>query len=496
MSKATEDIPLPFGPIFSSNSVDEKKVREFVKSVFHSNKTTTLDSVEALDVSTGWNCVLNLREDELTIQTMFDEDEEATSIPLHEIVGVKLEEQPIFESPSLLWFLSKEKKACKETKLLIHIYTFYNSGTYTVLNSNLKRQDFVFECCKNKENFTHFFQQLKKLLFENDMTPRPRKLVVIQNPIGGNGKGIQKYKEKALPIFEMAEIDLIHYETKWSKHAQQIASSLDLQGIDGIVCVGGDGIIFEVINGLMEHPNVEKAKKIPIGIIPTGSQNALSVSSSGTADPLFHAVCIAKGFRKSLDLTKIHFKETNETIYSSIFSSFGYVGDIAADSVNYRWMGSFRYIYCGGKQVLSPQFRRVRVRYLPENSKISTQNKPEDWKCLETDIVSIMICNVSCANTQLSPLAPNAELTDGCLSIVLWKKCNRVEMLNYGLKQQLGQHGNLRYCDIFKVKSLKLEPLDQGGPIDIDGEVYQCTDSINFEILPSVLTLFCQNIAK
>ena len=34
--------------------------------------------------------------------------------------------------------------------------------------------------------------------------------------------------------------------------------------------VGGDGLVHEVLNGLMDRADREKAIKIPIGIIPTG----------------------------------------------------------------------------------------------------------------------------------------------------------------------------------------------------------------------------------
>jgi hypothetical protein len=68
--------------------------------------------------------------------------------------------------------------------------------------------------------------------------------------------------------------------------------------------VGGDGLINEVVNGLMNREDKEHAIKIPIGIIPAGSQNALAVSGSGGSDPELHALAIIKG-RKCNDLVPV-----------------------------------------------------------------------------------------------------------------------------------------------------------------------------------------------
>lgn len=45
----------------------------------------------------------------------------------------------------------------------------------------------------------------------------------------------------------------------------------DLTGVDGIVCVSGDGLLYEVINGLLHRPDWRIARKLKLGIIPGGS---------------------------------------------------------------------------------------------------------------------------------------------------------------------------------------------------------------------------------
>ncbi len=55
-----------------------------------------------------------------------------------------------------------------------------------------------------------------------------------------------------------------------------MVGKMDLKLWDGIVIVSGDGLIFEVLNGLMLRDDRDEALKLPLGIIPGGSGNALA----------------------------------------------------------------------------------------------------------------------------------------------------------------------------------------------------------------------------
>lgn len=54
------------------------------------------------------------------------------------------------------------------------------------------------------------------------------------------------------------------------RHAKELALTENLSQFDGIVCVSGDGVLVEVLNGLMDRPDWERAIKMPIGIVPAG----------------------------------------------------------------------------------------------------------------------------------------------------------------------------------------------------------------------------------
>lgn len=54
-----------------------------------------------------------------------------------------------------------------------------------------------------------------------------------------------------MQIFLEAGVETRVVETERSGHATEIVEQADLSQIDGIVCVSGDGLVTEVVNGLM-----------------------------------------------------------------------------------------------------------------------------------------------------------------------------------------------------------------------------------------------------
>ena len=58
--------------------------------------------------------------------------------------------------------------------------------------------------------------------------------------------------------------------------ARDHVRTLHLSNYDAIVIISGDGLCYEVLNGIMSREDREKALKMPLGIVPGGSGNALA----------------------------------------------------------------------------------------------------------------------------------------------------------------------------------------------------------------------------
>ena len=113
---------------------------------------------------------------------------------------------------------------------------------------------------------------------------RPRKLFVILNPYGGSGNASKIWNSIAKPVLELAGIRITTVRTQRPKHAYEICLDLDLELYDGLVTIGGDGILNECVHALAERKEQGQFEKspIPVGLIPAGSYNCINQVTSGT----------------------------------------------------------------------------------------------------------------------------------------------------------------------------------------------------------------------
>jgi len=108
------------------------------------------------------------------------------------------------------------------------------------------------------------------------------------------------------PLFRAAGVKYTVIITERANHARDLLRSDPLDGFDGVISVGGDGMFSELFNGLLlrsmdenggsqnfENENFEvRAPKIRIGLIPGGSTNAVALSLYGTTDVMTAAMHI------------------------------------------------------------------------------------------------------------------------------------------------------------------------------------------------------------
>lgn len=105
------------------------------------------------------------------------------------------------------------------------------------------------------------------------------KLLVILNPKSGSGRGRESFQRRVHPILSEAEMPYDVFITRHSDYARDFVRSRDLSQWSGLVLVGGDGIVYEAINGLLERPDWQDCiERLPIAVIPCGSGNGLAKS--------------------------------------------------------------------------------------------------------------------------------------------------------------------------------------------------------------------------
>lgn len=111
------------------------------------------------------------------------------------------------------------------------------------------------------------------------ITTDERKFLVILNPKSGSGKARETFQQRVAPLLLEAEIPYELHVTKRANFAREFMRVRDIYAFKRIIVVGGDGIYFEVINGLFERPDWDRVfDELSIGIIPSGSGNGIAKS--------------------------------------------------------------------------------------------------------------------------------------------------------------------------------------------------------------------------
>lgn len=175
---------------------------------------------------------------------------------------------------------------------------------------------------------------------------RDKSILVVINPHGGRGKAKKLYETKCNPILAATECKIDIAYTKYSCHAMDIARDLDISKYDTIACASGDGIPYEIINGLYQRPDrVDAFNRLTITQLPCGSGNAMSISCHWTNNPSYATLCLVKSIESRIDIMCCSQKSYVDQFPRLSFLSQTY-GVIAESDINtefMRWMGPSRF---------------------------------------------------------------------------------------------------------------------------------------------------------
>ncbi|KAH2139697.1 hypothetical protein KXW34_003526 [Aspergillus fumigatus] len=195
---------------------------------------------------------------------------------------------------------------------------------------------------EDKAKAETFAARLLDLAYGN--AKRYRRFKVLINPFGGKGIASRLYHQYAAPILAAAHCVVEVEETTHGGHATEIAEQIDIDAYDAIVCCSGDGLPYEVFNGLAKKPNAREAlSKLAVAMIPGGSGNAMAWNLCGTGSVSVAALAIVKGVRTPIDLVSVTQGKTRTLSFLS--QSFGIVAESDLGTDNIRWMGAHRFTY-------------------------------------------------------------------------------------------------------------------------------------------------------
>jgi diacylglycerol kinase (ATP) len=279
------------------------------------------------------------------------------------------------------------------------------------------------------------------------------KILLIFNPNAGHGHAgkMLSQVERALNAHNI-EYNLLL--TQFPGHGIEITRNTDLNVYDGLVAAGGDGTLFEVINGYFQNP----AKvKIPIGILPIGTGNAFARDLELDRSSWMEAIkIIADRKTRKVDVGKFH-SNGKDNYYLNILG-LGFVADVTKIAHKLKLIGNFSYTL----GVL------IRTIFLSAD----TLSIEIDGQILERDCTFVEISNTRYTANFL--MAPGAVIDDGLLDVTIANKLNRRRLLKCFPKIFTGEHVSMPEIETFQAKSIKIVS-KKPKVLSPDGELFGTT---------------------
>ena len=176
-----------------------------------------------------------------------------------------------------------------------------------------------------------------------------KKMLFVMNPYAGTRRGAKDLSE-ILSVFNQANYEVTTYMTSGTGDAFNFAKDRS-EGMDVVVCCGGDGTLNETMSGLLTA-----GRDIPIGYIPAGSTNDFASSMKLSLNPIQAAKDIVEGQPIRYDAGRFGDR------YFAYVASFGAFTRISYNTPQYvkNALGHTAYLL-GGISELS-QIRDIHIR--------------------------------------------------------------------------------------------------------------------------------------
>jgi hypothetical protein len=180
-------------------------------------------------------------------------------------------------------------------------------------------------------------------------TAATRKFLVVVNPCSGKKKALMQCDQEVRPLFAQSNIDFDLLVTTHAGHATERMKEDggDLSEYDGVIAVGGDGLLYEMMQGVQTRGDCnDLLRRMTFGIIPAGSGNGLAASivhSAGEVDSILaNTFVICKNGSKPSDLSLYETAAGNKYL-SFLSCSWGIVADVDLESEVLRVLGPLRF---------------------------------------------------------------------------------------------------------------------------------------------------------
>ncbi|XP_012506600.1 PREDICTED: ceramide kinase-like protein isoform X2 [Propithecus coquereli] len=374
-----------------------------------------------------------------------------------------------------------------------------------------------------------WFRQLKKIL--TGFSNRPKSLKILLNPQSHKKEAIQVYDEKVEPLLKLAGIKTDVIITEYEGHAVSLLKECELQGFDGVVCVGGDGSASEVAHALLlraqKNAGMETdgiltpvRAQLPLGLIPAGSTNVLAHSLHGISHVVTATLHIIMGHIQLVDVCT--FSTTNKLLRFGFSAMFGFGGRTLALAEKCRWMSpSHRRDFAVMKALAKLKPEDCEISFLPFKSSEDVQERRaqgspksdcnDQWQMIQGQFLNVSIMAIPCL-CSVAPrgLAPNTRLNNGSMALIIARNTSRPEFIKH-LKRyaSVKNQFNFPFVETYTVAEVIVHPRNNSSryspeeeeephetasensfPWNVDGDLMEVTSEVHVRLHPRLISLY------
>lgn len=290
-----------------------------------------------------------------------------------------------------------------------------------------------------------------------------KKMLFVMNPYAGTRRA-NRYLADIIALFNKAGYEVITYMTGSQGDGTRIVAER-AEGMDAVVCCGGDGTFNETVSGLLQI-----GADVPVGYIPAGSTNDFAASLHLPTNIMKAAQGIVEGTPKRYDVGR--FGER----YFSYVASFG-----AFTKASYSTPQSIKNALGHTAYVLSGISELSQIH--PEHVRLEL-----DGEVLEDDYIFGAVSNSTSVGGILTLDPKQVDMADGLFEVILVRAPKELGELSECIMALQRQTYN---CAMVTFRSAKRVKIFASPDMDwtLDGEREPGHSEVEVVNLPKAVTL-------
>ncbi len=295
---------------------------------------------------------------------------------------------------------------------------------------------------------------------------------LILNPRAKGGKAARLGRKL---INALAEFDISFklFETGGPGGGEMCALNCIDEGYRNILVAGGDGSVYDVLNGLLSHPSYNAAQ-FKLAVYPIGTGNDFARFTKMPFSPEGFAKEIKAGYSEFFDAGKIVFGSKTPRYFINV-AGLGFDAQVA-ERANIMKKKGFSGVSTYVLALLTTLFRYREIDCTIEL----------DGKSFRAAIFTLLVGNGTHAGNGMR-LAPDASPQDGYFHVTCVTKISRRKIVANIHRIFSGNFKHFKEVEIYKSQSLRVFSNAQI-TFQADGELLQAA-AAEFKILPNAIQL-------